>query len=180
MSGFVVGKRYALALLSLAKDEKKVEDIGKDLNSLVEVIENSSELQLVILDPNIGKDAKSAILGDLAKKLSVDPIVSKFGRLLVDKGRVGIISDILQVYEDMANELLGKANAVVTVASKISSAQEKKIQEQLSAYTGKNITLTVQEDSSLIGGAVTKIDSLLLDGSVKNRINLIRETIIRG
>jgi len=66
------------------------------------------------------------------------------------------------------------------VAEKLSQKEKKLLQKQLAEYTGKKITLTVEVDASILGGAITSIDSLVLDGSIKNKLNLIRETISKG
>ena len=179
MSG-VVGKRYARALLGIAEETKKIEAFGNELGVLADTYKGSAELRSVLADPKINREKKIEIIGSIASKLKLEKVMNNFSRLLVSKNRIDVISDIFLVYQEMASDLLGTGVAEVTVASELSKSKEKELQKELSGYTGKKISLLVNVDPTLIGGAITRIGSLVLDGSIKNQVNLIRETIIKG
>lgn len=180
MSGRITGKRYAKALLELAEEKKLIDQVEVELAELVQLLEEQSDLQQVFEDPKIPRKDKENVMGALCNKMGLNQLVNNFSRLLVSKNRLDIIADIFAVYQAMASELLGKASADIIVAKELSSQQEKELQAQLASYTGKDISLNVQVDADILGGAITKIDSLVLDGSIRNRLNLMRETIIRG
>ena len=116
----------------------------------------------------------------LTKKMSCHDLVNTYCRYLTARNRFDIIADISSAYHALANAKLGKATAKIVVAEKLSPNEQKTLQKQLESYTGKKITLTVEVDTSILGGAITSIDSLVLDGSIKNKLNLIRETISKG
>lgn len=180
MSGRITGKRYAKALLELAEEKKQIDQVEQELTELVEILDEQAALVQVFQDPKLPRKDKEAIMGEICAKVGVSQLVNNFSRLLISKNRLDIIADILAVYQSMASEKLGKATAEVVVAKELSSEQVATLQKQLADYTGKDISLNVQVDADILGGAITKIDSLVLDGSIRNRLNLIRETIIRG
>ena len=100
--------------------------------------------------------------------------------LLFDKGRIGYIDDINDFYQNLADELKGIARASLVSATRLSAKTIEKIRAVLSEKTGKEIILEVEQDSDLIGGIVTKIGDLVLDGSIKTQLFNMRESLRRG
>ena len=80
----------------------------------------------------------------------------------------------------MADELKGIARASLTSATELDGETVEKITQALSQKTGKQVLLDVQQDPSLIGGIVTRIGDLVLDGSVKTQLFNMREQLKRG
>ncbi len=107
-------------------------------------------------------------------------IMKSFLILLFNKGRIGFLREIASYYNDMADELKGVVKASVTSATQLSDDAVSKIKESLSKKTGKTIVLNVEQDPSLIGGVVTKLGDLVLDGSVKTQLINMRETLNKG
>ena len=106
--------------------------------------------------------------------------MTAFLLLLFDKGRIGFISDINDFYQKLADELKGVARASLVSATEISSGAIEKIRMTLSKKTGKDIVLEVEQDPGLIGGIVTRIGDLVLDGSIKTQLLNMRESFKRG
>ena len=96
--------------------------------------------------------------------------------LLFEKGRFIYLSGINDFYQKLADELKGIARASVISATEISSDTVVKIREALSKKTGKDILLEVEHIPSLIGGIVTRIGDLVLDGSIKTQLLNMRES----
>lgn len=180
MTGGIVGRRYAKALLNLAGSNKNIEEIGAQISEVAELFQEDAGLKSIMLDPNISKENRMAVIGQLTEKMECQAIVTKYCRYLTARNRFDIIADISSAFNTLASEKLGKANASVVVAKELTKKEETNLQKQLSTYTGKKISLTVEVDPSILGGAITSIDSLVLDGSIKNKLNLIRETISKG
>lgn len=180
MSGGIVGRRYAKALLNLAGNSKNIESVGTQISEVAELFQEDAGLRGIMMDPNISREKRMAVIGELTQKMECQELVAKYCRYLTARNRFDIIADIASAYNNLASEKLGKASASVVVAQKLTKKEEDKLQKQLSAYTGKKISLTVEVDPSILGGAITSIDSLVLDGSIKNKLNLIRETISKG
>jgi len=180
MTGGIVGRRYAKALLNLAGSDKNIEKVGEQIADVASLFQESTSLMGVMHDPKIGKDKRMDVIGELTKKMACQDLVTKYCRYLTDRNRIDIIADISSAYDTLAREKLGKATASVTVAHKLTKKVEENLQKQLATYTGKDISLTFEIDPSIMGGAITSIDSLVLDGSIKNKLNLIRETISKG
>ncbi len=175
-----IGRRYAKALINLAGSDSNIEKIGKSLGEIAEVYAEEKTVRDVILEPKLGRNQKMLFIDKITKKMKCDALLSKYCRYLVSRNRFDIIGDISMAYNKLSSEKLGTATAEVVVSHKLAKKEEEALQKQLSDYTGKKVTLSVKVDESILGGAITSIDSLVLDGSIKNRLNLIRETISKG
>jgi F-type H+-transporting ATPase subunit delta len=106
--------------------------------------------------------------------------MTSFLMLLFDKGRIVFISKIDEFYQKLVDELKGVARASLISATELTSETIEKIQKSLSKKTGKDILLEVEQDPGLIGGIVTRIGDLVLDGSIKTQLLNMRETLKRG
>ncbi len=180
MNGGIVGRRYAKALINLAGSDKKLDKIGQELEDVAEIFKESAAVRDVMLEPKLSKAKKVDFIGEITKKMSCDDLVNKYCRYLTSRNRFDIISDISSAYNKLASEKLGTATAEVVVAHKMSQKEQVSLEQQLSDYVNKKVTLSVKIDESILGGAITSIESLVLDGSIRNRLNLIRETISKG
>jgi F-type H+-transporting ATPase subunit delta len=100
--------------------------------------------------------------------------------LLFEKGRFGFLGAISDFYQKLADELKGVARATLVSASALSVEAVDRIRLALSKRTGKEIILDVKQDPSLIGGVITQIGDLVLDGSIRTQLTHMRESLKRG
>jgi len=181
MVGGVIGRRYAKALLGLAgtkKDDIKL--IEREIEEIAEAYQKLDSISAFMANPSYNRQQKTNFIDAVTKKMNCSEIVNKFCRFLAYKNRFAVIGEIASAYRKIGDELLGVASANVTVAFPITGGERKTIQKSLETYTGKQITLTETVDPEIMGGAITSIGSLVLDGSVKNQLNLLRESISKG
>jgi F-type H+-transporting ATPase subunit delta len=96
------------------------------------------------------------------------------------KRRIGLLDEMRKVFHELADERMGRAHADVTVASALSAQQESALKERLEKLSGREINLRVEIDPSILGGIVAKIGSTVWDGSLRNQLNQIHQSIIEG
>ena len=106
--------------------------------------------------------------------------MSAFLLLLFEKGRIGFLASINEFYQALADELKGVARASLTSATELGDETIEKIRAALSKRTGRDIILEVEQDPGLIGGIVTRIGDLVLDGSIKTQLLNLKESLKRG
>ncbi|MEA1948186.1 MAG: ATP synthase F1 subunit delta, partial [Thermodesulfobacteriota bacterium] len=123
---------------------------------------------------------RKKVLQAIIDKVNISKIMASFLLLLFDKGRFGFLSDINEFYKKLADELKGVVRASLVSATELSSETVGKIRTTLSKKTGKDIILEVEQDPSLIGGIVSRIGDLVLDGSIKTQLLNMRESLKRG
>ena len=180
MKNLVIARRYAKALLLIGKEDGNTEAYRAELAGVAELIGKEQDLEEAVANPLYDVDGRKRVLTAVIEKLELSKVTSSFLIFLFDKGRIGFLTSINEFYQKMADELKGVAHASLTSAAELSSDAVEKIRSALSTKTGKEIVLDVQQDPELIGGIVTQIGDLVLDGSVKTQLLNMRESLKRG
>ncbi|QTA78584.1 ATP synthase, subunit delta (ATP synthase F1 sector subunit delta) [Desulfonema limicola] len=180
MKNLAVARRYAKALLLIGKEDGQAEMYREELGSFSILISSSKELEQAISNPLYNAAGRKKVLQAIIEQLELSGVVRAFLLLLFDKGRIGFVESIYSFYEKLADELKGVACASLVSATELSSETVEKIRGALSKMTGKDVKLEVEQDPTLIGGIVTKIGDLVLDGSIKTQLLNMRESLKRG
>jgi F-type H+-transporting ATPase subunit delta len=175
-----IARRYAKALLLIGKEDGQAEHYRVELEGVAELMAKEKGLEQAIINPLYDADGRRKVLAAVIEKLELSKVVSSFLLLLFDKGRFGFLATINEFYQKLADELKGVARASLVAATSLSDDTVEKIRLALSQKTGKDIILDVAQDPSLIGGIVTKIGDLVLDGSIKTQLLNMRESLKRG
>lgn len=178
MSQGVIARRYAKALINLA--EKDLENTGKSLTALADVFSNSAELSEVLSDTKVSSQIKQNVLKEILKKIKVSKLVDTFIRYLLAKRRIVLLPNIERAFNLFLQEKLGRIEAGITVAQEMSKVNVGKLEKAISRYSGKEVTVNITIDPAIIGGIVTRIGSVVIDGSIHTQLNQIRQSIIRG
>ncbi len=180
MRNLAIARRYAKALLLIGKEDGQAETYREELDGVVRLIAEEKALNQALTNPLYAAAGRRKVLVAVIEKLGLSKVMTAFLILLFDKGRIGFISNINDFYQKMVDELKGIARASLVSATELSSETIEKIRTSLSKKTGKEIILEVEQDPSLIGGIVTQIGDLVLDGSIKTQLLNMRESLKKG
>ena len=180
MKNLKVARRYAKALLIIGKEDDEAETYKEELDRFSDLITSEKELEQAITNPLYDVGGRKKVLQAVIDKVNISKVMASFLLLLFDKGRFGFLNDINEFYKKLADELKGVVRASLVSATELSSETGEKIRTTLSKKTGKDIILEVEQDSSLIGGIVSRIGDLVLDGSIKTQLLNMRESLKRG
>ena len=180
MKNLAIARRYAKALLMIGKDDGQAEVYKDELDGVARLIQSNQELEQAITNPLHDATARKRVLSAVVEKLGLSQIMKSFISLLFDKGRIGFLEGINDFYQELADDLKGIARASVVSATELSDDAIEKIRQGLSKRTGKEVILDVKQDPGLIGGIVTRIGDLVLDGSVKTQLLNMRESLKKG
>jgi len=180
MKNLAIARRYAKALLLIGKEDGQAESYRDELAVVAGLVEQEKALDHALTNPLYDVEARKKVLLTVIEKLGLSKVMSSFMVLLFDKRRIGFIGPINDFYQRMADELRNVARASLVSATELTSETVDKIRGALSARTGKDIVLEVKQDPALIGGIVTRIGDLVLDGSIKTQLLNMRETLKRG
>jgi F-type H+-transporting ATPase subunit delta len=176
----VISRRYAKALLLIGQEDGQAEKYRAELEGLAGLIQREKTLGEVLNNPLYTASARKNILKAVVDKLGLTGMMKSFLLLLFDKGRIGFLDSISDYYAKLADELKGVARASLTSATRLSDDAIEKIRASLSKMTNREVELDVRQDASLIGGVVTQIGDLVLDGSIKTQLLNMRESLKRG
>jgi len=180
MKNLAVSRRYAKALILIGKEDGLAEQYNEELSAVAGLFDTQEGFEKALTNPLFNKNDRKKVLEAVLAALDLSAIMKSFLILLFDKGRIGFLREISSHYKDLADELKGVVKASIVSATELSSDAVDKIKQALSKKTGKTIVLNVDQDPDLIGGVVTKIGDLVLDGSVRTQLMNMSETLKKG
>lgn len=180
MKNLAVARRYAKALLLIGQQDGQTERYRNELQSIAGLVAGDRRLDQAINNPLYESAARKRVLQSIITKLTLSRAMESFLVLLFEKSRFGFLGHINDFYQKLADELKGVARATLTSASALSADAIERIRAGLSQRTGKDIILEVKQDPGLIGGVVTQIGDLVLDGSIRTQLLNMRESLKRG
>jgi F-type H+-transporting ATPase subunit delta len=180
VKNLAIARRYAKALLLIGKEDGQIDTYREELDVFAKLIDQEKSLQQVLVNPLYNIDGRKKVLTSVMNQFKLSKTMTTFLLFLFDKGRIGFLNNINDFFQKFADELKGVARASLVSATELSSETIDKIRSALSKRTGKDIILEVEQDPELIGGIVTRIGDLVLDGSVRTQLLNMRESLKRG
>ncbi|MBW2175092.1 MAG: ATP synthase F1 subunit delta, partial [Deltaproteobacteria bacterium] len=152
----------------------------EELGAFVTLLEEQKELDQAISNPLYDDESRKKVLQAVLKRSGLSQVMVSFLLLLFDKGRIQYLVDIYDFYEKLTDELANIVRADLVSATDLSEDTINKIRAALAQKTGKEVKMDVSVDPTLVGGAVTKIGDLVLDGSVKTQLKTLKESLQRS
>lgn len=169
-----VGGRYASALFELAQEMKVADQVGAALDQFDAMIRGSDDLQKLVKSPVFSADEQVSAVNGVLKSAKIDGIAANFIGLVASKRRLFALPSMIAAYRQLNADAKGIVRAEVTVAEEPSSGQLKDIAAALREAAGKEVTIDLKIDPSLIGGLVVKMGSKMVDASLKTKLNSLR------
>jgi F-type H+-transporting ATPase subunit delta len=166
-----LAKRYAKALLDLGEEDGDYLKYGEELKSFSLAAEQAGPEVKLLDSPVYPLELRRKILDAILRKAALSHITDSFVRLVFDRGRFPILKEISDCYGSLLDEKEGVIRGVLYSVSHLEQRDFSAIREALSMYAGKKAELEQRIDPSLIGGVVARLGDLVLDGSVKTRLD---------
>jgi F-type H+-transporting ATPase subunit delta len=166
---------YARAVFETARADSSQAAWSEALALLAELTANA-DMQAALESPKLGAADKAQLLIDICgDKLS--NAGANFVKLLAENGRLQLVNDIAEMYEQLRAEAESKVEATVTSAFPLSDAQLSAMTEALKKKLGCDVTLVTETDESLIGGVVIRAGDLVIDGSANARLGSLAQAL---
>ena len=171
---------YAEALMSIGQSTDLIDRFGEDVSSLLNLLENSEDLQLFLGSPVVKEEDKKAVL----RRISGDqlhPYIMNFLMILVDRRRIRFLQGILKQFQAQLRELKQTVVAEVTSAVELTDAQRQSVSDKVKAMTSANqVELDTKIDPDLIGGVIIKVGSQVIDASLRGQLRRIGISLSRA
>jgi F-type H+-transporting ATPase subunit delta len=178
MSAEAVAARYAQALYELGVEQGNLPALTDEVRRVSAVYNSSDELRSVLGNPLVEQSARQAILHDVLARLAVGPITQNTVKLLAQRRRLLVLPYLARALERLTDERSGVVRATVTTAAQLPESYFSKLKEQLEASLGKKVLLERELDPTLLGGVVTRIGDRVIDGSLRTRLQRMRQTLL--
>jgi F-type H+-transporting ATPase subunit delta len=166
--------RYARALLAAIPDPAVAQTTDRFLTALAREMEQSDRFRDLMLDPAFSNSERRSLLRRLAELSRLPDRVGNFMAMLVDNRRLRSLGSIAQLFHELLEESQGIVPAEIATAMPLEADQQQRAQAVLERLTGRGVRLTCKVDPALIGGAVTRIGSVVYDGSLRTQLAQLR------
>ena len=172
--------RYSLALYELADESNLITQIEKNSNSFLNLILINKDFNNLIKDPTINPDVLTKIITTISENSKLEILFKNFLKFLVLKRRFFYIEQILNSFIEVCSKKRGELKAIIKSAKELNQEEINKIAEQLSSNFKSKIKLNYNHDQSLIGGLVIQVGSIMIDTSIKNKLQQIENKMIEA
>tara|TARA_B100001057_G_scaffold490180_1_gene577908 strand:+ start:1540 stop:2097 length:558 start_codon:yes stop_codon:yes gene_type:complete len=173
-------ERYALALFELANENSELEVIEKDITFLLETCKSNSDFYSFLKNPTNKLELQSKVFTEISKLMNLNKNFSNFLQLIINKRRIFFLDKILGKFIKLSSKSKGKVEALLISSKDLPQKERDNISQEISKVIKSNIEFIYKTDKSLISGVKIQVGSLLIDTSVRNKLNRIKQSIMEN
>jgi F-type H+-transporting ATPase subunit delta len=173
-----IARVYAEALFDVAKEKDKLDRIHDELNQFAKALDGDRELQVFFFSPYFSSAEKRE--GIERAVSGADPEFVNFLELLVEKHRMPVIFRIRRQFEEMWKKENRKLDVTVTSAVALDPEVVDQVAAEIEKQTGQQVELTTRVDDGVVGGIVLQVGNMVLDASIRNRLEKLRKNVARA
>lgn len=169
-----VAERYASSLFELALESNSVKKVEADLAAFQALIGNSEDLKRLVESPVFSADDQLRAISAVLEKAKMSGLAANFIKVAAQNRRLFAVPGMVKAFSEIAAQHRGEISADVTSAHALSAAQEKELKAALKGVTGKDVTLNVTVDASILGGLIVKVGSRQIDTSLRTKLSTLK------
>ena len=166
---------YAAALFEVATGEGSLETVEDELFKVARTIEGSDDLRSTLTDENIPLERRLGVVADVFR--TAHPTTMALVSFVVAANRTRDLPAIIDRLFERAAAERSEVVAEVRVAIELTDDQRRRLADALSTRTGRRVSVKVVRDPSVLGGVLAQVEDLVIDGTVRSRLNQLRETL---
>ena len=177
-----VARPYAKALFDLANAQRKLPEWSAALAAVAAVLADV-KAKRALANPAFDDDSRAALVGSIASAIKGGELFKtaeckNLLTILAENDRLTALPEIAAQFDALKAEAENKVNVTVTAATAVDAALAGEIKKALELKLGRTVELTLAVDPSLIGGAIIQANDMVIDGSVRTRLQRLTEQIV--
>lgn len=178
MASDPVVRGYAEALFQVARAEEALDRVEEELTRLKNGLESNAEVKEFLSNLQISPEGKkSALFQIFGEKIST--LTLNWINLVIDQGRQRRLPNIIEAFFTLAQESREKITAEVITSVPLSEDLVQRLEKELSRASKKQVFLKQMVDESILGGVIVKIENKIIDGSVKHRLEEMKQEMVK-
>jgi ATP synthase F1 delta subunit len=166
---------YAEALFAAGKDNGKLDAIQSQLAQFADAVDGNRELQVFLFSPYLSSADKREGLGRAIS--GAEPELTNFLELLAEKHRMPEIFRIRRELDELWKKENRRLDVTVVSAVELDPAVVGKIGQEVERQTGEEVELSSRVDDGILGGIVLQVGNMILDASIRSRLEKLRKTV---
>lgn len=177
-----VARPYAKALFDLASAQRKLPEWSAALGATAAVLANA-DAKRALANPRFDDESRAALVGDIASAIKGGELLKtaegkNLLKVLAENDRLTVLPEIAAQFDALKAEAENKVNVKVTAATAVDKGIAEQIRNALQQKLGRKVEITLAVDASLIGGAIIQADDMVIDGSVRTRLQRLTEKLV--
>jgi F-type H+-transporting ATPase subunit delta len=169
---------YAQALFEASRDAGTLEATGADLAAFASAMSDAKDLTAVLYNPRVDANVKKAIVSDVAA--GGDDLFVNGVKLLIDKGHATLLFDFNDQFQKLVKKEQGLIEVEITSAVELPVEAKAKIRKRIEDATSKKVEITETIDEGIIGGLVLRFGDIIVDSSLKSRLEQLRSRLVQA
>jgi ATP synthase F1 delta subunit len=169
---------YADALFEVAREKGKLDAIRDELGQFADALDGNRELRVFFFSPYFSSAEKAA---GLRRAVSgADQELLNFLELLIEKGRMPEVFGIRRQLDELWKRENRRIDVTVTSAVELDRAVVERVGEEIERQTGQRVELASRVDGEILGGIVLQVGNMVLDASIRSRLEKLRKSVARA
>ena len=164
-------QRYALALYELSKENNQTEEFALKMKSFMEIFNANDDLKNFVKNPTNSVESQKIVFEKILSLMNFSKVLKNFFFILISKKRIFYLDQIIKQFLKLISIKSGEVTGNIITPNKINEKTVIEIEKVISSNIKRSIKLKPLVDESLIGGVVVQIGSLMIDTSIKNKLN---------
>ena len=166
-----------MAVFELSKEAGEIDALERDIAALDSAISESADFRDLIHSPIYSREAQGNAIAALADKMELSATLANTLKLMASKRRLFVVPHMLLVLKDIIADEKGIVTAEVQSARPLSDDQSASLAASLKETIGKDVTMNITVDESLIGGLIVKVGSKMIDTSIRSKLAALQNTM---
>ncbi len=175
-----IAASYAKAFFDIAMEDEKIDEYGQELATVSSVLSMNPEFFRLIYHPELTGVQKKAFMEKILIACPLSRPTQEFLRVLERRKRIDLIREVADSFLQMVDCQKNIVTVIVTSAVLLSSTQQEAIRNKLSLMIPSVIRLKMQVETEIIGGLIIRIGDRVIDGSVRGRLDRLRDEMMAG
>ena len=173
-----IARVYAEALFDVASEKDKLDEVREEIGQFADALDSDQELQVFFFSPYFSTAEKQEGIEKAVSGASEE--FRNFLDLLTEKHRMPVIFRIRQAYEELWRSHNRSIDVTVTSAVELDPDVVRRIGEEIEQQTGQSVELSSRVDDAILGGLVLQVGNMVLDASIRNRLEKLRKSVARA
>ncbi|KAI6239796.1 ATP synthase peripheral stalk subunit OSCP [Aphelenchoides fujianensis] len=171
-----VPRKYATSLYHAAKKLNKLDAVEKDVKIVKDLYAKDQKFSGFVKNPTLNRNLKQTALKSVLGSVGVSAESQKFFGVLAENGRLGLLNEVLNNFDEIVRANRGDLSVQVVSADELNSSTKKAIGDAL-AKSAKNVQIAYEVRPDILGGLIVQIGDRRLDLSIASRVKKLTETI---
>ncbi len=175
-----ISQRYALALYELSKENDLTQEFESNIQTFLKIYKSNQDLVNFIKNPTNTIENQKIVFEKILNNLKLNKLMKNFFLILIIKKRIFFIDKIFDEFLKLISTKRGEISSNLISSKKIDKENLLNIEKEISTSLNRSIKMNYKLDENLIGGIIIQIGSLMIDTSLKNKLQKYKKLMLEA